>query len=122
MLPDIYEPLLLSFHDPSIVDGATVIGNDYGTQFRLVDSAIISVDPAAEVPARFVNSSVDQLSACIAAHIDYGRAIDAANDDEAEFSAVESFATTIQRIDPECLSNPENWWAVIVEQMRNGQL
>jgi hypothetical protein len=122
MLPDKYEPLLLTFHDPGIVDGATVIGNDYGTQFRLVESAIFSVDPGANLPDRFVNSSVDQLSGCIAAHIDYVRAIDAADTDEAESTAVESFATTLQRIDPRCLSDPENWWSVIVEQMRNGQL
>ena len=122
MLPDRYEPLLLTFHDPKIVDGGTVIGNDYGAQLQLVDSEIISIAPDSNLPKRFVNSSTDQLAACIAAHADYGRAIDAADSEAEELAAVESFAATIRQIDPRCLAEPENWWAVIVEQMRDGQL
>jgi hypothetical protein len=78
MLPERYEPLLLTFHTPNIVNGNIVIGSDYGTQLRMVGSAIISVDPAATLLDRFVNSSIDQLAACLAAHKKYIRSIEAA--------------------------------------------
>ena len=122
VLPERYEPLLLTFHDPKIVDGATVIGNDYGTLFHLVNSEIISIDPNSILPQRFVNSSTDRLAACIAAHTDYVRAITAANSEAKELAAVESFAAAIGQIDPHCLAQSENWWSVIIEQMRGGQL
>jgi hypothetical protein len=122
MLPPEYEPLLLTFHEPRIVAGATVIGTDYGTEFRLVDAAIISVDPAQKLPKRFVNSSVGQLAACLAAHAEYCCGIDAAHCETDELAMVESFTAAIRRIDYDCLSNPENWWAVIIRQMRDGQL
>lgn len=118
MLPDRYESLLLTFHDPKIVDGNIVIGNDEGTQLKMVDSAIFAV----ATPDRFVNSSVDQLAACLAAHSKYVRSIAAASSEETELLAVESFVAEIQRIDPDSLANAENWWAVIIEQMQHGQL
>ena len=47
------ETMRQAFHDPKIVNGSIVIGSDYGTQLRMVDSAIISVDPTATLPDRF---------------------------------------------------------------------
>ena len=101
--------------------GATVIGTDYGTQFRLVDAAIISVDPAKSFQiVSSIPRSIDWPPAL--PHTPVCRSIDAAHSETAELAAVDSFATTLRPLDPDCLSNPENWWTVIVEKMRDGPL
>lgn len=122
MLPEQYEPLLLTFHDPEIVNGNVVIGSDYGTELRMVDSAIISVDPTATLPDRFMNSSLDQLAACLETHDKFTRTVDAAGNEKAELLAVDAFVLAIGQIDPVCISDPENWWAFVIEQIQTGNL
>jgi hypothetical protein len=40
--------------------------------------------------------------------------------DEESRALVASLQGTIRAVDPEALSHPEHWWAVIFEQMRDG--
>ncbi|MGA2257829.1 MAG: SUKH-4 family immunity protein, partial [Thermoguttaceae bacterium] len=101
-----------------------VVGDDYGTELR-VDGAgsVYSVDPRGKLPTRFVNSSLSALAEFIDAH----RALlsdtrDAEPDEAAQVAAVESFHRRLALVDAVAFSDNENWWAVIVEQMRDGLL
>ena len=118
LIPNDYEPLLLTFHDVRLVDGASVIGDDSGGRLELDGDRIFSRDPAAQLPTRFVNSSMQQLQSCIDAHRVYA---DTVRDDDDGAAAV-VFADAIRGIDAECFADPENWWAVVVEQIRDGLL
>ena len=118
MIPNDYEPLLLTFHDVQVVDGASVIGDDGGGRLELDGDRIFSRDPTGQLPTRFVNSSLQQLQSCIDAHRVYA---DTVRDDD-DGSAAGVFAAAIRRIDVECLADSENWWAVVVEQTRDGLL
>jgi hypothetical protein len=118
LIPNDYEPLLLAFHDVRLVDDASVIGNDGGGRLELDGDRIFSRDPAGQLPTRFVNSSLQQLRSCIDAHRVYADTVRA--DDDGAAAAV--FAAAIRGIDAECFADPENWWAVVVEQTRDGLL
>ncbi|WP_345686364.1 SUKH-4 family immunity protein [Novipirellula caenicola] len=118
LIPDDYEPLLLTFHEPRVVDGATLIGSDAGGRLEMAGERIVSHDHDGEFPLRFVNSSIAQLQSCIHAHRAYAESV--AVDDGGVAAA--TFADAILKIDPECLVAPENWWAVVLEQIRDGQL
>ncbi|WP_160311410.1 SUKH-4 family immunity protein [Rhodopirellula islandica] len=118
LTPDDYEPLLLTFHDARLVDGVSVIGGDGGGRLELDGDRIISRDPTGQLPTRFVNSSMRQLQSCIDAHRAYADTV--RDDDDGAASAV--FSDAIFAIDPECFADPENWWAVVVKQTRDGLL
>ena len=121
-LPAHYEPLLLTFHEPKLVDDATIIGSDCGTRLELVSEAVFSVDPDGRLPRRFVNSSRAAFASSIEAHRAYCSAITDALSLAEEDHAVESFAAALVDIDPAALAEPENWWSVVVEQLRDGLL
>ena len=116
MIPDDYEPLLLTFHEVQFVDGAFVVGSDGASRLELDKIRIFSRDPQGELPTRFVNSSIAQLQSCINAHRAYA---ESANEEDA---AADTLADAIGNIDRKCLADPENWWAVVVEQTRDGLL
>ena len=118
LIPENYEPLLLTFHNVRLVNGTSVIGDDGGGHLELDGDCIISRDPAGQLPTRFVNSSLLQLQSCIDAHRAYAETVH--EDDGGAAAAL--FANTILEIDPECFADPENWWAVVVEQIRDGLL
>ena len=118
LIPNDYEPLLLTFHDVQVVDGALVIGDDGGGRLELDGDRIFSRDPTGQLPTRFVNSSLQQLQSCIDAHRVYAGTVR----DDGNGLAAGVFAAVIRRIDVECFAAPENWWAVVVEQTRDGLL
>ncbi len=95
-----------------------MIGHDGGGRLELDGGRIFSRDPAAQLPTRFVNSSIQQLQLCINAHRVYADTV-RDNDDGA---AAAVLADAIRGIDAECFADPENWWAVVVEQTRDGLL
>ena len=121
-LPTRYEPLLLTFHQPRLIDGAIVFGNDDGTQFVLVSDAVFSVDSKGRHPRRFVNSSIAALASCVEAHREYCDAVTDASSEAEELSVAELLAVALVRIDSAALADPENWWSVVVEQARDGVL
>lgn len=118
LIPDDYEPLLLTFHEVQFVDDAFVVGSDGAARLELVKTRIYSRDPQGEMPTRFVNSSIAQLQSCIHAHRAYAESV---RDDDVGAAAA-TFADAVRSIDAKCLANPENWWAVVVEQTRDGLL
>ncbi|NND99593.1 MAG: hypothetical protein HKN47_19935 [Pirellulaceae bacterium] len=125
-LPDSYEPLNLTFYDdqPSPLETTVAIGNDYGTTIcvELESEHVVAIDRAGMHRLRFMNSSIQHLAACIAAHRDYCDWVLRARSESEEVSVVSAFRTRILDTDPRALGNAENWWAVIVEQTETGQL
>jgi hypothetical protein len=119
-LPTSYEPLLLTFHEPRLIDGAIVVGSDDGTQLVLVSDAVFSVDSKGRLSRRFVNSSVNAFASSIDAHRDYCDAVTDASSEAEELRIVELFVATLAKIDSAALADPENWWSVVVEQARDG--
>jgi hypothetical protein len=121
--PKSYEPLLLNFHPPREENGYVVIGDDEGSEIRLMPDGMISaVDDHGTLPTRFVNSSIEQLIRCIHAHEEYARNVAKVSDEESQLEEVAHFSRAIGGIDAKALCDPENWWSVIVEQMRDGML
>ena len=114
-LPAVYEPLLLSFYvEPWRADDWIVIGDDWGTEFRVdAAGAIYSFDPFGEKPTRFVNSSVQQLARFINAHREFIHPL-------RQPSEVKRFRDRLESIDSKAMSNTENWWAVVIERMQTG--
>jgi len=121
-LPTSYEPLLLTFHQPRLVDGAMVVGNDDGAQLVLVSDAVFSVDPKGRLPRRFVNSSIAAFASCIEAHREYCDAVTNASSEAEELRVGELLAAALAKIDSAALADPENWWSLVVEQVRDGLL
>ena len=118
LIPDDYEPLLLTFHEVQFIDNAFVVGSDGAARLELDKTNIYSRDPQGELPTRFVNTSIAQLQSCINAHREYAESV--SDNDGRE--AADTFAEAIRKIDRQCLADPENWWAVVVEQTRDGLL
>jgi hypothetical protein len=121
-LPTSYKPLLLTFHEPQLIDGAIVLGSDDGTQLILVSDAVNSVDPKGRLPRRFVNSSIAAFASCIEAHREYCDAVTDASSDVEELRVAERLAVALAKIDSAALADPEHWWSVVVEQVRDGLL
>jgi hypothetical protein len=121
-LPTSYEPLLLTFHEPRLIDHAIVVGSDDGTRFVLVSDAVFSVDPNGRLPRRFVNSSIAAFASCIEAHREYCDAVTDACSEAEELRVAERLAVVLAKIDSAALADPENWWSVVVEQVRDGLL
>jgi hypothetical protein len=125
LLPDRYEPLLLTFRaNGEFRDGYEVIGDDEGGELcvQMTTGAVYSIDPTRELTTRFMNSSVPQLAHLIGAHVEYGRAISQTNREEEQLTIVELFRSQIASIDPRALDDPENWWSTIIEQILAGLL
>jgi hypothetical protein len=93
-----------------------IIGDDYGTNVcvRLSDGAVYSIDPKAEYPNRFINSGIEQLARCIEVSETYSGTAGNAAELSREMRA------TLTEIDPKAFADPENWWALILEQMAEG--
>ena len=123
-LPESYEPLLLTFYRAplEVVEGAVVIGRDDGAELRvdLANGRVSSVGEG-DLPSRFVNSSMDQMAESIAAYRDYAARVCDADDDEAT-RLVQELRRRLEAMDAGSISDPEGWWALILEQAEDGLL
>ncbi len=118
-LPNRYEPLLLTFYHNACraTDEYVIIGDDYGTDLcaRLSDGAVLSIDPQKEFPTRFVNSGIQQLAQFIEISKSFG---DSKITDSAALA--QQMQETLAKIDPKAFCDPDNWWAVVLEQLAYG--
>jgi hypothetical protein len=111
-LPLKYEPLLLTFygHNAREAGDNVIIGDDYGTELHLTaDGAVVSIDAEGNLPTRFVNSSIARLAQFLQVVSHSER-----SDDEHEREMWRKLAG----LDPPAFADEENWWAVILEQVR----
>jgi hypothetical protein len=102
--------------------GLTQIGTDYGTNICL-DSAgrVHSIDPSGEYPDRFVNSGLEAFLRFLALVLAERTASEGLSDDELD-ERVEVLADVLVGLDKVAFEDPESWWSVIFEQMRDGLL
>ena len=124
LLPRQYEPLNLVF-DSCVAaeqEDSTLIGNDSGSEFRVDVNSGEIIAVGLDDPVRFVNASIQQLASSIAAHKDYCEWMFKTRSESEELSIISKFECELRSIDGSVFSHPENWWATIVEQSRDGQL
>jgi hypothetical protein len=118
-LPSRYGPLELTFYGPRARPNAdlVIIGDDRGTDLcvSLADGTVYSVDPQRELPTRFVNSSIEEF----ARFIEVSENVSIAENTDGE-AVARLMREALAKIDPAAFSNPENWWAVVLEQMAYG--
>ena len=95
-----------------------VIGNDLGTNICVVNhtNEIVSFDIEYEYPMRFVNSSLENLINFIIIFLSYYNELDNIEENEEE-KVISCIKNKFNSIDPKALSNDENWWAIILEQL-----
>ena len=124
-LPDEFEPLLLTFHQPRMLpDGFVLLGSDGGTNLAVDPTSrfVLSIDSRQGLPARFVNSSVRQLGRCIDAYRVYVVEVTATREQNEQLPVVERLARAIRQIDEPSVSAPQNWWSIILQQANDGNL
>jgi len=99
------------------------IGSDYGTEvcIRKGSGEVVSVDVQREYPTRFINTGLPQFIECLYV-VSVERAEFVSLDDEEIDRRVLGIEREIARVDQRALQDDENWWAVIVEQMKDGLL
>lgn len=103
-------------------DGQVRIGTDYGTDILLdADGRVRSVSESGEYPERFVNSDLPAFVRSLAIVIEKREEYAGESNDVLD-EQVEVLAATLLDIDENVFADPENWWSVIFEQMRDGLL
>ena len=100
--------------------GAPAIGHDYGTYLVVrPDGSVASTHPDGSYRTRFVNSSLRQFTASLTVCRDrHARLVGL--DDVAAAAMITAWKHDLAAIDPAALDAPENWWAVIIEQLESG--
>ena len=117
--------LLLTFYpEPEFVgDDFLVIGDDEGTKLAMrPDGMIISVNKETFAVVRFVNSNPECLAECIRAYGRYCECIQNCSSEAEELECVDQFEREVRGIDTDALADPEQFWATVVEQARDGML
>jgi len=97
-----------------------IIGEDEATMFVVDDrGAVWSVDPQGALRRRFVNSSVEQFAEFL---VDVPRArsfLVGSSDDEADIT-LDELDLELTSVDREALQDADAFWAVVLEQLRQG--
>ncbi|MCI9079622.1 MAG: hypothetical protein HFH68_12015 [Lachnospiraceae bacterium] len=97
-----------------------IIGNDFGTYICINNKdEIISVDPQNEYPVRFINNNLETFLEFIITFLLYKDKISEASDDEIN-EIIWQIEKKFNITDIRALSNEENWWPVILEQIELG--
>ncbi len=98
-------------------------GSDYGTDLcvSLDTGEVLSISVTGEYPDRFVNSTP-------AAFVEFMVMVSAERvlfpdlDDEEIDRRIALLAERLRVLDQKAVADPDNWWSVIMEQMRDGLL
>jgi hypothetical protein len=83
------------------------------------NSRVVCVESRAR--SRFVNTSVEKFGHFLMEYEKYRRSVRDMSDDEA-LALIDRVAASMNQSDPEAVGDPEHYWAVILEQMRDGNL
>ena len=103
--------------------GYVVIGDDYGSRFGILPNtdAVYALSKEDHNFTRFVNAGVEQLVKSWAAFAEYQQQVSAEGvDDDAGDNLAEQLEFNLETIDSKALANEESFWAVIVEQAKEG--
>lgn len=97
-----------------------VIGNDFGTSICINNKdELISVDNRNEYPNRFINNCLESFLKFVVIYLSYENEINEAGDDEIS-QVIQKIRAEFDVIDIYALSNEENWWSIILEQIEMG--
>ena len=102
--------------------GLRILGHDDGTEICLDehrDGRVVALEPRGNI--RFINSSVETFGEFLTIYQSYRMAVRGMSEDKAVL-LVDSIETSMRSVDGEAFGDRENWWPVIVEQMRDGNL
>lgn len=101
-----------------------VIGHDYHVPVCLDETrsgAVIAVEGSGSTGERFVNSNVEALGRFLVCYEDYCRLAEGLPE-ELIMEIVNSITKRMEGIDFPALQNPESYWPIIIQQIRNGLL
>lgn len=97
-----------------------IIGNDFGTNICINSKEeIVSIDSENEYPMRFINKNLETFIEFIITFLSYEDKINNADDDEI-MQVIQEIKKEFNIIDIQALSNEENWWSIILEQIELG--
>ena len=104
-----------------VVDGGNIIiGNDFGTNICINHKdEIVSIDPENEYPIRFINKNLESFLEFVITFLLYEDKINDVDDDGIH-QVVQEIRKKFDMIDIQALSNEENWWSIILEQVELG--
>ena len=116
-LPDVLKEMDL----PADFRRYLLLADDGGT-FLCIDTQekdhVVSVDAYQELPIRFVNSAVVQFAECLLAYRTLPRPEQAKSASKQEIAGwLGQIKHQFNCIDPSALRDPDNWWAVIIEEL-----
>lgn len=101
------------------------IGWDGGMQICLNEEAnagdVITIDIKGKFERRFVNSSVELFGGFLALYVDEYCKYSNASDAELDHRAYET-DIKLRSLDPPAFTSPDNWWACVTQQMKEGML
>jgi hypothetical protein len=120
--PDDSPPFWWRDEQASLLHGYEVVGRDERCLFCMdADGCLWLVDPDGQLPTRFVDSSMQQFGAILSAFQRvWANRQDAGEDEAAEATA--ELTAAIAGLDPHALNDPDSYWPVLLEQMRDGLL
>lgn len=102
-----------------------VIGNDGYMQICLSEQSkmgeVIAYDLNGELPIRYINCNIETFIAFLALYVkDYCKYNDQKDDVLDEYA--EKLEAKMKVVDPKAFSNPDNWWFLVTQQMKEGML
>jgi hypothetical protein len=99
------------------------IGFDYHVPICLDEESggrVVKVDPEGGAVG-LINSDVERLADCLTIYEDYRDRVAGLSEEEAQ-SLISEVEGRMKTADPHAFDDPENWWPVVIEQMRDGML
>ncbi len=83
------------------------------------DGAVYCVDLAQEDPERFLNSRVEWLGSFLNMYVYHCINTNGFHDPDIDRAVLE-LERRMREVDPVALDDPEHWWPLILEQMKDG--
>lgn len=97
-----------------------IIGNDFATSICInCKDEVVSIDLENEYPIRFINKNLETFLEFITIFLSYEDKINDADDDEIK-KVMREVRQKFDKIDIQALSNEENWWSILLEQIELG--
>jgi hypothetical protein len=82
--------------------------------------SVISVERGAK--ERFMNTDIRRFGECLVLYQQYRLAVRTMDGEHKIQNLIAGTENAMRAIDPTAFADPNNWWAVIIEQMQGGSL
>ncbi len=111
-------------HLPSIGAHHRLIGYDDIVPICLDERTggrVVALEESVGGTERFINSRVEQFAQALVLYERYRKRVRGLAEHEAQ-DLIAKTSQQLRAVDPAAFSDPNNWWPVIIEQMRHGLL